>query len=54
VIDSKAKVFDEKALLAVNDLGATGETWSLNSLAYSRGVLYHRSAKELVAIGAAK
>lgn len=54
VVDSKAKVLDEKALIGVNDLGAIGETWSLNSLAYSRGVLYHRSAKELIAIGARK
>jgi hypothetical protein len=52
VIDSKAPVMDEKALLAVNDLGPFGETWSLNSLSYSRGRLYNRSLKEVVCIGA--
>lgn len=51
VIDSKAKVFDEKALLAVNDLGPSGETWSLNTISYSNGRIYHRTAKELICIG---
>ncbi len=51
VIDGRAKVLDEKALLAVNDLGPSGETWSLNSISYSNGRLYHRTAKELIAIG---
>jgi len=52
VIDSKAAVLDEKALLAVNDLGANGETWSLNSISYRNGRIYHRSLRELVCIGA--
>jgi hypothetical protein len=51
VIDGKAKVLDEKALLAINDLGPSGETWSLNTPSFSNGVLYHRSLKEIVAIG---
>jgi len=51
VIDAKAAVLDEKALLAVNDLGPSGETWSLNSIAYANGRIYHRSAKELFAFG---
>lgn len=51
VIDARAPVLDESALLSVNDLGPSGETWSLNSLSYASGQLYHRSAKELVAIG---
>ncbi len=51
VVDSKAKVFDEKAVLAINDLGPSGETWSLNSISYSNGRLYHRTSKELIAIG---
>jgi hypothetical protein len=51
VVDANAKVLDEKALLAVNDLGPSGETWSLNTPSFSDGVLYHRSLKELVAIG---
>ncbi|MEI6534292.1 MAG: hypothetical protein WCN98_03045 [Verrucomicrobiaceae bacterium] len=51
VIDSKAPVLDEHALLAVNDLGPNGETWSLNSISYSAGRIYHRSLRELVCIG---
>ena len=51
VIDGNAKVLDPAALLAVNDLGPSGETWSLGSVSYSDGILYHRSLKELVAIG---
>ena len=51
VIDSKAQVLDERALLSVNDLGPNGETWSLNSISSDRGRIYHRSLKELVCIG---
>lgn len=51
VIDSKAKVFDEKALLAINDLGPSGETWTLNTISYNNGRIYHRTAKELICIG---
>ena len=51
VIDSKAAVLDEGALLAVNDLGPNGETWSLNSISCDQGRIYHRSLKELVCIG---
>jgi hypothetical protein len=51
VIDSKAPVLDASALLAVNDLGPSGETWSLNSVSYDEGRLYHRSLKEVICIG---
>jgi hypothetical protein len=51
VVDAGAKVLDENALLAINDLGPSGETWSLNTPSYSDGRIYHRSLKELVAIG---
>ncbi|MES1258495.1 MAG: PQQ-binding-like beta-propeller repeat protein [Acidobacteriota bacterium] len=51
VVDSTAKVLDEKAVLAINDLGPSGETWSLNTPSYSDGKLYHRSLRELIAIG---
>ena len=51
VVDADAKVLDERALLAINDLGPSGETWSLNTPSYSNGRIYHRSLKELVAIG---
>ena len=51
VVDAGAKVLDEKAVLAINDLGPSGETWSLNTPSYSDGRIYHRSLKELIAIG---
>ena len=51
VIDGKARVLDERALLSVSDLGPSGETWSLNSLSYQDGRLYNRSLKEVVCIG---
>lgn len=51
VVNSKAAVLDDRALLAINDLGPSGETWSLNTPSYSGGRLYHRSLKEIVAIG---
>ena len=51
VINSRAIALDEHALLGVNDLGQLGETWSLNSISYHQGKLYHRSLKEVVCIG---
>src|SRR5262245_30447842 len=42
---------DERALIAINDLGPSGETWSLNTPSTSGGRLYHRSLNEGVAIG---
>jgi len=51
VINSKAKVLDEHALLAIDDLGPSGETWSMNSISYDKGRIYHRTAKELICIG---
>jgi outer membrane protein assembly factor BamB len=50
-IDADAPVLDATAVLAINDLGPSGETWSLNSISYADGKIYHRSLKELVAIG---
>lgn len=50
VIDGQAKNFDESALVAFNDLGKFGETWSCNTPSYSAGRLYHRTMKELLCI----
>jgi hypothetical protein len=47
---SSVDVFDESALVAVNDLGPAGESWNLSSLSYSRGKLYHRGLKHVVCI----
>lgn len=51
VINGSAKTLDRRALLAVNDLGPAGQTWSLNSISAANGRLYHRSLKEVVCIG---
>ena len=50
VLDGKAERFDENALVALNDLGTFGETWSVNTPSYSNGRLYHRTMKELICI----
>lgn len=54
VIDTRAAVLDEHALLSTSDLGPLGESWSLNSLSYSRGRLYERTSNAVVCIAAAK
>ncbi|MGJ8561359.1 MAG: PQQ-binding-like beta-propeller repeat protein [Litorimonas sp.] len=51
VIDGSADVLDERALLAINDLGPAEETWTLSSLSYDDGRLYARTLKELICIG---
>ena len=52
VVNAKAEVLDEKALVAINDMGVSGETWTLNTPSYAGGKMYHRSLKEVVCIGA--
>ena len=52
VLDGQAKNFDETALVALNDLGAFGKTWTASTPSYSKGRLYHRTLKELLCIGA--
>jgi len=42
---------DTPELIAINDLGPIGETWSANSLSYASGRLFHRTARELLCIG---
>ncbi|MEM7235280.1 MAG: hypothetical protein AAF517_24095, partial [Planctomycetota bacterium] len=51
VVDAAAKNFDQKAILAVNDFGAAGKTWTLAGLAYSDGRIYGRTLKEVFCIG---
>ncbi len=50
VIDTSAELLDAAALVAVNDLGPAGQTWSLSSLSYAGGRLYHRGLKRLICI----
>ncbi len=51
IVDARAAVLDEKALIAVGDLGPLGQTWSLSSLSYSRGKLYDRTSNAVISIG---
>ena len=51
VLDARRSEFDLGALLAVNDLGPDGRTWTANSVSYSEGRLFHRTAAELLCIG---
>jgi hypothetical protein len=50
VIDTLAPEFSEKALVALNDLGPSGNTWTLSSLSYAHNKLYARTLKELICI----
>ena len=51
MLGGRAKELDEKAILAVNDLGPLGKTWSQNSVSFDGKRIYHRTAKELISIG---
>jgi outer membrane protein assembly factor BamB len=51
VLNGKTKPMDERAILAVNDLGPLGQTWSLNTPTAVNGKLYHRTMKELICLG---
>jgi hypothetical protein len=51
VVNAKAKVLDESAIVAINDLGPSGDTWTLNTPSFSDGRLYHRTLKEAICIG---
>lgn len=50
VINSQQDIFDESALVSINDLGSSGITWSLNTPSYSNGKLFHRGLKYVVCI----
>lgn len=51
VIDANAEKFDKSAIVSINDLGKRGETWSVNSLSFANGRIYHRTMKEMICIG---
>jgi hypothetical protein len=51
VLDAKAARLDASSIISVNDLGPLGKTWSQNSISFDGKRLYHRTAKELIAIG---
>jgi hypothetical protein len=51
VIDTTVEEFGPEALVAVNDLGPGGETWSLASLSFAKGRLYAHTMREIICIG---
>ena len=51
VLDAKAPNLDRTAILSVNDLGPVGKTWTVNSITYANGRLFHRTMKEVICIG---
>ena len=51
VIKAHAAALNEDAVVAINDLGPGGETWSLASLTYSNGRLFAHTMKEIICIG---
>ncbi len=51
VIDASAERFDQNALVAVNDLGIPGQTWTLSPFSAANGRLYQRTSRELICIG---
>ncbi|RKR12166.1 putative pyrroloquinoline-quinone binding quinoprotein [Maribacter vaceletii] len=50
VIDATVEEMNESALVAVNDLGKSGKTWTVNTMSYANGKIYHRTMKEVICI----
>ncbi len=50
VIRWNAISLDEKAVVAINDLGPIGPTWTRASLSYANGRLYAHTIKEVICI----
>ncbi len=53
VIDINVDELSPASIVAVNDLGPGGETWSLSSLTFANGCLYGHTMKEIICIGTA-
>lgn len=51
VIDATRQRFDENSLVAVNDLGLPGKTWTLAPFTAANGRLYQRTSREIICIG---
>lgn len=52
VIDATAETLMPDAIIAINDLGPGGETWSLAAISYANRRLYAHTMKEIVCIEA--
>lgn len=51
VIDWDAKTLDENAIVAINDLGLAGQSYTRASLSFAGGKAYAHTIKELICIG---
>lgn len=54
VIDTTIEELSPKSIVAVNDLGPGGETWTLASLTFANGCLYAHTMKSVICIGPAE
>ncbi|MHC4879806.1 MAG: outer membrane protein assembly factor BamB family protein [Planctomycetota bacterium] len=52
VIDAEAENLTPEAIIAVNDLGTGGETWTLASLTFASNRLYAHTMREVICIAA--
>ncbi len=52
VIDTSKKDLSPDSIIAINDLGLGGETWTLATLTFANGRLYAHTMKEVICIGA--
>ncbi|NND98680.1 MAG: PQQ-like beta-propeller repeat protein [Pirellulaceae bacterium] len=50
VLDTTVRELTPDALVAVNDLGVSGRTWTLASFSYARGRLYMHTMREVICI----
>lgn len=50
IIDARVQQLTPEALVAVNDLGQGGKTWTLASLSFAKGRLYAHTMKEILCI----
>ena len=50
VIDTQVKELSPEAIVAVNDLGPGGETWTLATVTYAKKRLYAHTMKEIICI----
>lgn len=51
VLKHAAETLDENALVAINDLGTIGKSWTRASISYSNGRLYAHTIGKLICIG---
>lgn len=51
VLDISKENWDQNAIVAVNDLGEGGKTWSLSSVSFAHGRLYMHTMTEIICIG---